>query len=541
MPLKLLLFAIFPLVLFASGGNHPHSNRNHPHFTDPIFTQQELVWLDKKQTLAYVYDPDWAPFEWKNDINTHTGIIADIMSILGERTGIEFIPRHTDTWKESVDLVKSEEVPMFSAITQNSAREEYLDFTDKDIFTYPAVLVTPFDTHTVYLDMDKDAKNKTIGIILSSGLGQYIPEYHPDLNYVSITSTQEGFEKLRDKEIDLFAINAITARYYIEKKHFSDMKIALKLNYLYHLKMAVHKNAPEEIATILTKGLAGISEHEINHIFQKWISREADKELGWMLAGEITGVLFLLMIFWMTWYNKVHSAMYNLLYAKHQAQIEKNELLLDENRQFIADMVHQIRTPLSVIMANSSLIEMKVKNKVDSYLAQINSSINMLSSSYEDLSYIIANDTLTYKPIKIDLSDFLNRRISFFTAIIEANDKTISSDIPSDIEIFMNDTELERLIDNNLSNAIKHSSKKSEIKIILEKSNADIVLKFITGGENIRDTSKIFDKNYTEGSLAKRSLGLGLNIVKTICEKNHIHYSVCSEENTNTFTYIFKV
>ena len=50
----------------------------------------------------------------------------------------------------------------------------------------------------------------------------------------------------------------------------------------------------------------------------------------------------------------------------------------------------------------------------------------------------------------------------------------------------------------------------------------------------------IFDKNYTERFGAKRSLGLGLNMVKTICEKNDIGYSVHSEKNVNTFTYIFK-
>ena len=107
--------------------------------------------------------------------------------------------------------------------------------------------------------------------------------------------------------------------------------------------------------------------------------------------------------------------------------------------------------------------------------------------------------------------------------------------------IYMNDIELERLIDNNLSNAIKHSNDKSEIVPLLEKNNSEIVLKFISQGEKIYDTSKIFYKGYTETYGAKRSLGLGLNMVRTICEKNNIYYSAYSEDNTNTFTYIFKV
>jgi len=230
------------------------------------------------------------------------------------------------------------------------------------------------------------------------------------------------------------------------------------------------------------------------------------------------------------------------LHVKLQNQIEHNQLLLDENKMFIADMVHQIRTPLSVIMTNSSLIEMKTDKEVSSYITQINSAINMLSNSYEDLSYIISNDIIDYKAVDIDLSNFLNDRIQFFEVIAQANQKVISTHVVDDLKVSINDTELERLIDNNISNAIKHSNDKSEIKVVLErKSNPGIILKFISEGNNIRNINKLFEKDYTENHGAKRSLGLGLNMVKTICEKNHIEYGAHSKDNTNTFTYIFKV
>jgi len=229
------------------------------------------------------------------------------------------------------------------------------------------------------------------------------------------------------------------------------------------------------------------------------------------------------------------------LYETLQIQVEKNQFLLKENKLFIADMVHQIRTPLTVIMTNASLIEMKTEAVISSYVTQINSAINMLSNSYEDLSYIISSDTIEYKAIEINLTDFLNERIKFFEVIAHANDKTIYPNIADDIKVTMNDTELERLIDNNLSNAIKHSYDKSEIEIILDKSNSVIMLKFISKGKKISDVSMVFDKNYTENHSAKRSLGLGLSMVKTICEKNSIDYSAHSEENTNTFTYTFNI
>jgi signal transduction histidine kinase len=237
----------------------------------------------------------------------------------------------------------------------------------------------------------------------------------------------------------------------------------------------------------------------------------------------------------------VLSKKYNLLYLNLQNQIKHNQALLNENKQFITDMVHQIRTPLTVIMTNTSLIEMKTKEKVSTNISQINSAINMLSNSYEDLSYIISNDTIEYKPIKINLTNFLHHRVDFFEPIAQANGKKINSNIANEINISMNDVELERLIDNNLSNAIKHSYNDTEIEVLLEKNHSEILLKFISKGQKIHNNSKIFNKGYTESYGAKRSLGLGLDMVKMICEKNNITYSVYSEDSNNTFTYTFKV
>lgn len=264
----------------------------------PIFTLNEQSWLEKKQAITYVYDPDWAPFEWKNDIEMHTGIIADILDIIRKKTGINFVSVNTETWAESVDLVKSFKADMFSAITQNSEREKYLNFTSKDVYSYPAVLVTQFDDKTVYLDISKDFKNKKIGIVKSSGLGDYITEKHPELNYEEFPSTMEGFLALRKNKIDLFAINTVTAKYFIEKKDFHDLKIAIKLDYRYHLKIATNKKLPEEVISILDKSLMSISEDELNDIFNKWTEVSIEKRTNWKLVVQIITIfLFILIVF----------------------------------------------------------------------------------------------------------------------------------------------------------------------------------------------------------------------------------------------------
>jgi signal transduction histidine kinase len=233
---------------------------------------------------------------------------------------------------------------------------------------------------------------------------------------------------------------------------------------------------------------------------------------------------------------------YNKLHDLLNSEVEKNQELLNENKQFIADMVHQIRTPLTVIMANSSRIEMKGDKEIHPFVNQINSSISMLSNSYEDLSYIISNDSIEYKAININFSNFIKDRIEFFKHILEANNKTLECDIEPNIEIFMNDIELERLIDNNISNAIKHSTKNAKISINLKKNYKiyNSILTFESDGKLIQKPELLFNKNYKE-TYSKRSLGLGLHMVKTICDKNQITYTVSSLNNINSFIYTFKI
>ncbi|MEO5344543.1 MAG: sensor histidine kinase, partial [Gammaproteobacteria bacterium SHHR-1] len=65
-----------------------------------------------------------------------------------------------------------------------------------------------------------------------------------------------------------------------------------------------------------------------------------------------------------------------------------------------------------------------------------------------------------------------------------------------------------------------------------------VVVEFKTYGSPIQNNAMIFEKSYRENE-AKRGLGLGLYMVKCICEKNNIDYSVAFVDGQNCFTYRF--
>jgi signal transduction histidine kinase len=231
---------------------------------------------------------------------------------------------------------------------------------------------------------------------------------------------------------------------------------------------------------------------------------------------------------------------YNLFRKSLNEQIEKNKKLLEENKRFIVDTIHQIKTPLSVITLNVDFIKKKIKNDEEKELIdEIEAAVTMLSNSYEDLSYISGNGMLRYEAKEaIDISDLLKQRIEFFKTVAKANNKEIISDIQKDIYFKINKIEFERIADNNLSNAIKYS-KGREIYVSLKKEGNRIILKFESFGDRIKNPDYVFEKNYREHS-HKRGLGIGLNIVKTICDKYGIIYKVYYENGKNVFEYIFR-
>jgi hypothetical protein len=244
-------------------------------------------------------------------------------------------------------------------------------------------------------------------------------------------------------------------------------------------------------------------------------------------------LFFLIIIYFFT--KKYHSTQLAL-----EKEIEVKASVLEENREFIVLMTAHMRTPLSVIMNNFSFLEKKLSHKFRKYLTQVNSAINMLKKSYDDLEYLSANQYVTYQNTSLNLSNVVQQRINFFSSIIEVQHRMITLVCEQDIYINMNNIELERLIDNNLSNAIKYSQKNSTINISLNKNQDVYCLGFASKAQSIENTEKIFTKNYQENHDAKRSLGLGLHMVKTICSKNNISYEVKYENEMNVFKYYFK-
>ena len=269
------------------------------------FTKKEKEWLSSNPQIIYTYDPDWAPFEWTNDIGQHTGILADIIELIGKRSGIYFVTKKADTWEEAVALLKNNQAQMFSGVVQNRQREEYLNFSFKDIYTYSPSIVSKIDDTNSYKNIELQ-ENITVALIKQNALTSYIQEVYPKLNVYFVSSTQDGFEAVNDNKADIFIVNVASAKYYVNRDYKEQLHIINELSHQFHLKIALAKNVPYIALSIIDKALATVTDNELNDIFNKWTELKVKKEFDWKLFIEIAGAISLLILFLLYHNRKLH-------------------------------------------------------------------------------------------------------------------------------------------------------------------------------------------------------------------------------------------
>lgn len=224
---------------------------------------------------------------------------------------------------------------------------------------------------------------------------------------------------------------------------------------------------------------------------------------------------------------------------KVEEQTKELKSLIDSQKKFIKNSVHEVNTPLSIIRTNIDLL--KMHTPTNKYIANIESGAKIIQYIYDDLSYLVKKDRVDYPKEYINFTDFLNERLSFFKGIAISNQLHFIENIEEDIYIKFNKTELQRVVDNNISNAIKYSYTKSPIYIRLTYFNDNTVeFSVKTESDKIEDPRKIFGDFYRENT-SRGGFGLGLRIVKEICDKNLVIILLDSNDKNTKFTYRFKL
>ena len=195
-------------------------------------------------------------------------------------------------------------------------------------------------------------------------------------------------------------------------------------------------------------------------------------------------------------------------------------------RDFISNLSHELRTPVSVIRANSeTLLDGALENKKDakSFAKAIlhnSERLSLMVSDLIDLSRIEYGD-LKLNIQKIDLDHFINEFISSMKSLTKKKDIEIIYEPSKNNRVKADLQALERIMNNLIDNAFKYSEKGSSITISTEQANNHMKVMIADTGSGVSDEDKvyIFDRFYRTASARasdNKGSGLGLAIVKNL-------------------------
>ncbi|MBE6894636.1 MAG: HAMP domain-containing histidine kinase [Ruminococcaceae bacterium] len=214
-----------------------------------------------------------------------------------------------------------------------------------------------------------------------------------------------------------------------------------------------------------------------------------------------------------------------------------------QQRQFVADASHELKTPLAVILTNAELL------KSDDYTQQeknqFTESLLVMSrhmrSLVEGLLELVRFDSGNIKTTidNIDASAVIEDAILPFEPMFFEQGLVLNSDIQQGIKIKASSRHITQLTNILLDNALKYSYKDTHVNIRLKKQGSHCIISVSGQGDSINneDLKNIFKRFYRTDKARSRdgSFGLGLAIAQSIVREHSGQIWADSTNGTNTF------
>ena len=216
-------------------------------------------------------------------------------------------------------------------------------------------------------------------------------------------------------------------------------------------------------------------------------------------------------------------AVLSALFSLYALYPLRNALKLTE--EFIKDILHDFNTPLSVLRLNAGMLKREIGE--NEKLGRIEKSVETVLNLQENLRSYLAEHALQ-KDV-LEMSELLDDRIRYIRKLYPqiGFERSIEA-----MNLYANRDALVRIFDNLLSNAAKYNTKTGRIEVTFERATAKLCIK--DTGKGIKEPKKIFERFYTED---ERGTGIGLHIVKKLCDEMDISIRVESKEGVgSTFT-----
>jgi signal transduction histidine kinase len=228
-----------------------------------------------------------------------------------------------------------------------------------------------------------------------------------------------------------------------------------------------------------------------------------------------------------------------------KAAIDHYRAMENEMGQSIADMSHDLRTPLTAIIGYIQLMkgetDIAEAKKYADIAERRAKTLQTLINGFFEISLIESSEY----PIAIeavDLSAVLAQYIVDLYNNLKTSGLKLDVNIPErPVKILADKNALNRIIDNLLGNALQHSIADLSIKLYEEGKSACLEISNYADNLSEKDVQMLFDRFYSADKVRnEQRKGLGLSIVKTLIEKLEGTINADYKGNVLTIKAVFK-
>ncbi|MCB1195471.1 response regulator [bacterium] len=249
-----------------------------------------------------------------------------------------------------------------------------------------------------------------------------------------------------------------------------------------------------------------------------------------------------------SWAYEKMRAEIHALYKELEEKNKQLEKINEIKSNFVSDVSHEFKNPLSVITQSIELIlngsiEGTLSTDQKNILKLGKNSVQRLIRLVTDLLDLskIESGTIRLKREQIDLAKLLQELVLSFSPIISKANLTIHTEFPKKIDLIWGDQDkLYQVFSNLLSNAIKYNSEQGVIGIAVSDNGETVRASVSDTGNGIPQeySSKIFDRYVRILEEQQEGTGLGLPIAKELV---NLHQGSIWLENNQPHGTIFFV
>lgn len=224
--------------------------------------------------------------------------------------------------------------------------------------------------------------------------------------------------------------------------------------------------------------------------------------------------------------------------------IEDIEQLNREKFRFFTDISHEFRTPLTIIIGQTEMLlhTQTIGTNIYNSILKVHKSCMQLRELISELLDFRKQEQgyMMLKARQHNIVSFLHEHYLTFqeyAAQMQITYKFVKTH--NDIQLWYDAKLLQKVMNNLVSNAFKHTPPKGKITISVRKRNDEVLIEVTDNGEGISpdEIDKIFNRFYqTEHKSARHLMGsgIGLALTKGLVELHHGKIEVYSEQNVET-------